>query len=137
MTTTKKRRRHRPKAKTQIEFPALCAIVRRILIRLPTIDNIYLKETVKQYVLSNGFQCLDSATVYRAVDAMENAYPTLRQEPPITMPAPSVIEERPDPTQIPRPWTKERAGPQTMTPIGELLQSVSTFARSSTNSKRG
>lgn len=137
MTTTKPRRPPPPKAKPEIPFPSLCAIVRRVLTRLPEIDNIDLKETVKEWVSADGFQRPDSSMVYRAVDAIEHASPTLRRAPPIAMPQSPPQAERPDPTRLPRPWTTDRAGPQTMTRVGELRSPISTSATTSVNSKRG
>lgn len=131
------RRRSPPKAKPEIGFPQLCSIVRFILTHLPAIDNIDLKETTKERVTSLGFRRPDSSMVYRAVDAVEHASPTLRQEPPIAMPQSPPLVERPDPTRVPRPWTTDRARSQTMTRVGEIRSPISTSATTSVNSKRG
>ena len=132
---TKQKRTKPPKPRPEITFPALCAIVKRILERLPTIDNIDLKETVKEWVSADGFRGPDTNTVYRATDAMEHAYPKLRQAPAIEIPRPP---ERPPNTSTIQleDWTRENLGfveDRKFTSIAEIVDTITTRILGSTS----
>ena len=114
-----------------MSFRQLCAIALDQLQREPTIDCVEWKERIKDRTVAIGYLTPLTEVVYRAMNAIEHAHPTLRQAVATAPPTPVRMEQL-DPTRLQSP--RVRCSP---TYNGMWTSVSSIFANDSPSSNHG
>ncbi len=109
-------------------FAQLCVLAREQITAAPTIDNFEWSERIKDRLVRLGFQYPDPP--HRMTDAMDAVERALTKEwgrRPVqrSLPRqPSWKEREILPKQVDPPWSSQRPGERSMTPLRDLLADV-------------